>query len=321
MDKNAERILIVYAVANTDPVELNTVEDAIRRFKREDSTVRTSPVIFGIPAGAAPGATLGTELSEELRSCVGAVVFVDDLRPNVAYELGFFHGQGRIVLLLSHRNVESVWIAISDLAGAALVSVDRVDLTAAIHAYLNRLYDELGSVSPWATAELPSKGRNLLNDVPELRTNPALQTGGEWGSFLELDSWGPVDFNVGVNLLPGAGFKIVLRAVRHGADYSIYFRTRFSDRAGIRRRVWLGLTSRRRVSGLQSEERTLPANSPTLAWQMITGRFQDVLYQGQLRSSGPAFFLESIRIRAGTAQEEHAKPIQIGFIEIVGIDR
>lgn len=71
MDKNAERILIVYAVANTDPVELNTVEEAIRRFKREDSTVRTSPVIFGIPPGAAPGATLGTELSEELRSCVG----------------------------------------------------------------------------------------------------------------------------------------------------------------------------------------------------------------------------------------------------------
>lgn len=320
MDKNAERILIVHAVGSTDPLELNTVREAISHFEREDSTVRTIPVVFAIPLGAAPGATLGTELSEELRSCVGAVVFVDDLRPNVAYELGFFHGQGRTVLLLSHRNVETIWTAISDLAGAALVSVDRVNLTPAVHAYLNRLYDELGSVSPWATAELPSKSHNLLNEITDLRANPSLRTDGEWGSCIELDSWEPVNFNVGVNLLPGAGFKVVLRAMRHGADYSIYFRTRFSDRAGNRRRVWLGLTSRRRVSGLQSEERTLPANAPTLAWQMITGRFHDVLHQGQLRSSGPAFFLESIRIRAGNG-EEHAKPIQIGFIEIVGIDR
>jgi hypothetical protein len=29
MDKNAERILIVYAVANTDSIELNAVEEAI----------------------------------------------------------------------------------------------------------------------------------------------------------------------------------------------------------------------------------------------------------------------------------------------------
>jgi len=41
-----------------------------------------------------------------------------------------------------------------------------------------------------------------------------------------------------------------------------------------------------------SEERTLPANAPTLAWQMITGRFQDVLHQANPRSSDPAFFLE-----------------------------
>src|ERR1700741_52527 len=135
MDKNAERILIVYAVASTDPAELITVQEAISHFKRDDSTVRTIPVVFGVPAGAAPGATLGTELSEELRSCVGAVIFVDDLRPNVAYELGFFHGQGRTVLLLSHGQVEAVWTAISDLAGAALISVDRVDLTVGIHAY------------------------------------------------------------------------------------------------------------------------------------------------------------------------------------------
>jgi len=44
---------------------------------------------------------------------------------------------------------------------------------------------------------------------------------GEWGPFLELDSWEPVDFSVGVNLLPGADFKVALRAMGHGADYSI----------------------------------------------------------------------------------------------------
>jgi hypothetical protein len=320
MDRNSERILIVHAISSTDPVELDTVRDAVRSFIRIDSSVRTEPIVFEIPSGASPGASLASALTEELRACVGAVIFVDDLRPNVAYELGFFHGQGRTVLLLAHRQVDSVWTSISDLAGASLVAVDRVDITTTIHNYLNRLYDELGTISAWALAELPSRRRNLLREVDELRSNAAFRTDGEWGPLLELDSWNPVDFNVGMNLLPGAGFKVVLRAVKHDADYSIYFRVRFSDRMGVRRRAWLGLTSRRSVAGLDAEERTLPAHAPTLEWQMLTGRFQEVINRGHLQAVSAPFFLESIRVRAGIAGQSQAKPIQIGFIEIIGVD-
>jgi hypothetical protein len=95
MKRNTERILVVHSVLGTEPAEIGVVEEAIRSFERTDSSVRAVPVVFAIPAGAAPGSTLGTELNEELRSCIGALIFVDDLRPNVAYELGFFHGEAR----------------------------------------------------------------------------------------------------------------------------------------------------------------------------------------------------------------------------------
>ena len=321
MDRNRERILLVHSVNETDPAELRTVQKAIRDFRRADSSVRAEPVVFAVPSGAAPGATLGTELTEDLRSCVGAVVFVDDLRPNVAYELGFFHGRGRTVLLLAHHNVDSVWTSISDLAGAALLSIDRIDLQTVVHSYLNRLYEELASVSAWPSPELPSAERNLLAQLPELQNAAGLHQGGEWGPFLRVEAWGGIDLDLGLNLLPGAGFKIVLRALHHGGDYSVYFRTRFPDRNGSRQRIWLGLTSRRRASGLRSDERTFPAQTPTTNWQILTGRFQDLLDRGYVFASGPAFYLERMRLRAGTPGETTASPIDLGFVEIVGVDR
>lgn len=321
MDSNVERILLVHSVSATDPQDLRVVEESIRAYRGNDSSVRVEPVVFGVPGGAAPGATLGTELTNELHACIGAVVFVDDLRPNVAYELGFFHGQGRTVLLLAHHRVDSVWTSISDLAGAALALIDGVDLATVVHAYISRLYDELASVSAWSAAELPSIEHNLLRGLPEQPSKQLLQQGGEWGPFLMVSSWQGIDFDVGLNLLPSAGFKVVFRALHHGADYSLYFLVRFTDRSGSRRRLWLGLTSRRRASGLHADERTFPSQAPTTTWQILTGRFQEMLERGYVFASGPAFYLEKIRVRAGTPDQSEAKPIEVGFVDIVGLDR
>jgi len=46
-----------------------------------------------------------------------------------------------------------------------------------------------------------------------------------------------------------------------------------------------------------------------------------VLERGYLFASDPPFYLEKIRIRAGQWGESDAKPIEIGFVEIVGVDR
>ena len=191
----------------------------------------------------------------ELRSCIGAVVFVDDLRPNVAYELGFFHGRGRTVLLLTDRNVDAAWVSISDLAGAAVHRVDDASLRLAVHSYLNRLYDELSTMQAWPLSQIPSTEDNLIGKLPDLRNEGVFHEGGEWGPFLRISSWSGIDLRVGFNLLANARFKLMLRALQQTADYSVYFRVRFQDETD-RRRVWLGLTSRRRVSGLQSDERT-----------------------------------------------------------------
>ena len=141
------------------------------------------------------------------------------------------------------------------------------------------------------------------------------------GSFLQLNSWDGITIDSGFNLLPGAGFKVVLRALQHAADYSVYFRAHFPDRSGNRREAWLGLTSRRMVSGLQSDERTLPSQPLTLSWHILTGRFQQLIELGSLNAGGPAYYLEQIRVRAGRPFETLARPIEVGFVEIIGISR
>ena len=122
-------------------------------------------------------------------------------------------------------------------------------------------------------------------------------------------------------LLPEARFKLVLRALQQDADYSVYFRVRFQNQTDDRRRVWLGLTSLRRASGFQAEERTFPAKPLTTAWQTLNGRFQDLLERGHLIVGGPSYYLEKLRIRAGRPHLQNAKPIEVGFVEIIGVDR
>jgi hypothetical protein len=322
MDKNTERILVVHSVSGTDASEIDDVAEAIRTFARPDSSVRTEPEIFRVPTGAAPGATLGTELTRQLRSCIGAVVFVDDLRPNVAYELGFFHGRGRTVLLLTDRDVDAAWMSISDLAGAALHRVNHDSSQPAVHAYLSRLYDELSSMPPWPVSQLPSEEHNLIAKLPDQsKVEGVVKLAGDWGPSLRVSSWNGIDLRVGLNLLPDARFKLVLRAVQQGADYSVYFRVRFQNQTDDRRRVWLGLTSLRRASGFQSEERTFPAQPLTTSWQTLNGGFQDLLERGHLIVGGPSYYLETLRIRAGRPHLKNAKPIEVGFVEIIGVDR
>jgi hypothetical protein len=319
MDKNVEQILIIYSTSATDHSALQTVEGAINRFSRPGSTVRASAVVFQVPAGASPGATLGSELTAQLRRSIGAVAFVDDLRPNVAYELGFFHGQGRPILLVTPGRVDSVWTAISDLAGAALVSLEREELTAAVHAYLDRLYTELGLISPWPVPELPAGTNNLLNHLPSLADEENLSGDGPFGNVLRVNTWDGTDLHVDLNLTADASFKVVLRAAEAGSDYSIYFRVFFADRHGIRRRAWFGLSSSRRSVGMEAGERNLPAERATQQWRLLTGSFRDLLLRGLVLGAGPVEHIDRMRIRAGTKDRKGA--IDIGFIDIIGVSR
>jgi hypothetical protein len=311
----------VYSVGGTPRESIHAAEEAIRNYERPESSVRTEPLVFEVPHGTAPGATLGSELAVQLQQSVGAVVFVDDLRPNVAYELGFFHGRGRTVLLVTNSNIESVWITISDLAGAGLVSLQRQEITVAVHSYLNRLYNELGTVKPWQAPELPVDARNMLAEFARTARIPVILEAGPFGGNMRVDTWGGVMSDLQLNLLPEAKFKVALRASAHGAHYSIYFRVRFPDPNGERRRLWLGLTSRRLTTGFEENERTLPAQAPTGEWRLLSGTFSDLLRAGQVLGARPVEFLEALRIRAGSPTSETAVPIEIGFLDITGIDR
>lgn len=323
MDVNSEQVLIIYSASATSAEDLAAAQGAIRSFVRTHLPVQVRPRLFDIPQGAAPGSTLGTELSEVLRASIGAVVFIDDLRPNVAYEVGFFHGQRRTVLLLTRAPVDSVWTAISDLAGAALASLDRQDLHTAVHQYLTRLYDDLGLVEPFPSTALPTRSSNYLNKVDEQSAlNSLCQEGGPWGATLKVSSWQPIDIHLGNNILPGARFRLILRSLQPGADFNIYHRVLFSDREGIRRRMWLGLTSRKYVTRMTSEERILPAQALTAEWRMFVGRFQDLLRLGAVLGSGPPEFLETVRFRAGisTTAPKPVSAYEVGYLSYSGID-
>jgi len=139
--------------------------------------------------------------------------------------------------------------------------------------------------------------------------------------MLKVSNWEGVTFDIGLNVLPHAGFKVVLRAAVSGADYSVYFLIRFSDRSGDRRHVWLGFTSLHRAARFDSEERTFPSQPLRTAWHLLNGKFQDLLERGYLLASDAPFYLEKMRIRAGRWGESDANPIEIGFVEIIGVDR
>jgi hypothetical protein len=320
MDENTEQIFLIYSVSGTHEDDLAAAQAAIRQYRRVDSTVRVEPLVFAVPPGASPGATLATEITNGLRSSIGAVVFVDDLRPNVAYELGFLHGQGRTVLLLTRESVDSVWTAISDIAGSALAHLGRGDLTSSIHSYLDRLYTELGRVKPLPAFALPLPETNLLRQLPQISTFEGYKPDGAFGPSLIVRSWEHVDIELGFNLPPNARFSIVVRATGPGADCSIYFRVRFPNRGGAPSRAWLGLASRRRVAGMRAEERTFPCQPPTKEWRMMGAEFDELLRLGSLLGSGPVYFLERVRFRAGGRGEEDVAPIEIGFLSITRLD-
>ncbi len=319
MDRNAEQILIVYSVEGTSKEDLHTVESAVATYRRSGSNVRVEARVIGVPNGASPGATLGTELTEQIKISIGAVVFMDDLRPNVAYELGFFHGNGRRTLLLTRQPVDSIWNSISDLAGAALAQIDRESPENAVHLYLGRLYDDLGRTESWRGLQLPDPTANILARG-ELISGGYCVDGGPFGPMLRVESWYPfVEIEVGCNLLPQARFTIIARSAA-GADLSAYFRVCFRDRSGERARIWLGLSSLRGTILLQSEERNLPAQRPTERWTMYAGDFTELLRKGWVLGTGPVEHLERIRLRAGTPEGSKAIPLEIGFVAVSGRD-
>ena len=320
MEKNTEQILIIYSFEGTRKADLHATQTAIQNFSQKNSNIKFKPLVFEVPSGAAPGSSLGTELSNELSTSVGAIIFIDDLRPNVAYELGFFHGKGRTVLLLTRNRVDSIWNNISDLAGAALASLETNDLTDVVHAYLLRIYNEICFVRVWPTFPLPSKEANFLNNIPTIKLPENLFLDGQFGTYLKINSWERIEVDLGFNLLPNARFMLLLKAEASGDDYTVYFKVRFSDRHKQRQNVWLGLTSTARKAWLTYSERTLPAQNLTREWRILTGEFDQLLEHGSILGGCSVDYVDRARFRAGSKEKRPAGPITIGYFSINGID-
>jgi hypothetical protein len=344
-----DSVLIIYSVARTPKPHKDAVVQAVRAYQRQDiredrlpvpsRLVRTYPHVFEIPEGAGPGMALGTELIRDLRCCLGAIAFVDDLRPNVAYELGFFHGKGERVLLLTARPPGTSWRRLSDLAGSALARYNDDNLETLVHRYLDRMFTEMESVQRWPTYTLPTRANNLLgrDDVVELGgEHVEVREDGDFGRMACIDQWEhPLNIPINQTLCRDARFKIALRSPEN-SHYSVYFELAFHDSLNKSRQVWLGLSSWLQRGDYRNDERNLPADPANKQWRFITGTFTGLLRQGHLTSIENAT-LKRVRFRAGQprrplepasaaapgsrppAGASPRTPIEIGYLEITGL--
>lgn len=326
MFRTEEQILIVYSVSGTSKTDIDAAKAAITSYIRKSSSIMsviTKPYEFYIPSGSAPGISLGTELTKQLQNSIGAIVFIDDLRPNIAYELGFFHGQGKTVLLVTRKQVEEAWKAISDLSGCALLSIERESVTDGIHHYIDRVYSTLSTSLLFPAPELPIPMRNMIGEIGKRARIPVLIYNGDFGQTMRVDTWGGIRFDVGYNLLPDAKFKIVIRGESKDSTYSIYFQVKFINALGDRRTIWLGLTSNQEKTRFEANERNIASQHLTRNWHFLTASFTELLKRGQVLGVQRVECLNLISVRAGKYQSDPSvknPSYEIGYFEIIGID-
>lgn len=326
MSENTHRILIVYSVKGTSPADLNASKNAIRRYSVNNPSRSCEPVVFNIPPTATPGGSLPSDLYKELRSSLGAIVFIDDMRPNIAYELGFFHGQGRPVVLITRKRVTAFWRTLSDLAGGAIANIKNEEMNDVIANYLTSLYSHLSNVPARPTWVLPAKDKNMLShqNVNCSSTYPhpeRIRTKAEWGPALTISDWQHVDHTIEVNLTSQARFHLVFKGARNGTDYTIYFHLRYVNLKGRRKTIWMAFTCNAANAGIDKWERSLPAKQASTQWQSLQGRFDELLAAGLVLDVDRLEVLHKIRFRAGNEINPSGHEYCVGFMQILGADR
>ena len=341
MSETIEQILIVYAFDSgsekgTHTSDIETVTNLINSFGRSGNppdAVKTVAFKYETSKSASAGETLSSQLRDVMQASLGAIVFLDRIPANVAYEMGFFHGQGRPVLLLTReRDRADIWRRFSDITGSPLYVLDAGAPTEIVNAYLRRLYSELSRVEPWNVDEFPSTKDNLLNSerIKEMG-HLILNDHAEFGKSLSVPGWARVDLDVGMNLLPDGKFKIVVRSKWPSSHLAIYFLIRYTTLSGEQKRIYTALSSATSVTYARSNERTVPFPRATSQWQLISGRFQDLMKQGMILDVLRVDHLDKIAFRAGYVEGTvvdgvldestavaHDEPLEVGYIQVVG---
>ena len=325
-----DSILLIYSVAHTAQRHLAAAEEAVTSYRRPDirkdrrtdpnRLVRTRPERFRIPASSGPASTLNSELVGKLVRCVGAIAFVDDMRPNIAYELGFFHGKGSPVLLLASTSPEPSWSSLSDLAGSAVRQFTDETLPGLIREYLDDLFLKLEKVEKWPSYTFPDPSQNLLA-ARSLRFTckdfKPVKKGGFGGGF-RLFTW-DCPLNIRINRLlsdDAARFKLAVRSP-DDAHFSVYFELQYEDSDRVPRQVWLGLSSWLERGDYRNDERNIPTDPANKEWRFVTGTFKGLQRQAHLPDIAHAT-LKRVRLRAGQPGSRKRCAVEFGYLEING---
>lgn len=341
MSGSVEQILIVYASVDengegTQENDIQVVSGIINSFGRSGGppdAVRTRAFVYRISEAVAAGETVSSQILDAMRDSLGAVVFLDRIPANVAYEMGFFHGKGRPVLLLTRGQTrKAISDRFSDITGSPLYDLDKAAPAEVVQAYLKRLYAELSRVEPWNIEYLPISRDNLLNREEIAKMHHLRLIDGEYGRALSVPGWERADVQVHMNLLPESRFKLLVRSPSGSSDQTIYFYLRYTTTSGEQKSLFAALSSALSTTYARSNERTVPIPKATGQWQLISGRFHDLLERGMVLDANRVDHLEKICFRGGHVEGvftdgvldvktaiNHDEALEVGFIQVIGV--
>lgn len=316
----------------TSDADINAATVAIKDFENRYSYVKPMQLqasVFKPVAAAGPAETLNSKLIRQIQNSIGAIVFIDSLRPNILYELGFFHGQGKPVLLLTRKETSKTNKYFSDLAGVCLGHIERDSerkIKELVFNYLNELFNVLATSPLLSMNELPTAKTNGLEEMIKNADEKFLSGKtfeSEFGKSIVVNTWGGVLFRLNYNLMPSAKFKLVMRTFEN-ATYSIYFFIEFRDESNETNGIAIGVSSNRAKVQFESNERSLPSPLLGSRWSMISYSFKDLLKLGQVLEDVEIIRLKYLRIRSGNYNVDDQKinkALEIGFLNITGINK
>lgn len=334
MIQSEEQIFIVYAITETPMIYIEAVKRSINTFKLTSSqvcSVIAKPFVLDIPPMAEAGKTLNLELIQELNRSLGAIVFIDQLKPNITYELGFFHGQGKPVLLILKKDINQLWRAFSDLAGTPVMVINKRfindqlnQIETNVQQYLANLYKSIAKIPKIPISSLPAQKNNIISELLTEQHKDAQYNlfSSDYGNGISIHSWGGAQFNKEFRLSNNSSFQILIRKRDADANYSIYFLLHYINAQGSKTAIQLGITSTRDDIGFEANERNFPGEDINNNWCVISHSFQNLLNMGKILGANEIISVSRIRFRAGKYQkdEKARQPIyEIGFLGITGL--
>lgn len=306
MNNYRDKIFIIYSSKGTSKEIITKTIKLIEDYGNSNSNnsgLRFKPLLYDIPSGTTSGETVNSQVIANLSESLASIVFLDGLRPNIYYELGYIHGQDKAALLITQKIITSTWKDISDLAGVPLLLLPNKRFKRAVHNFIrfslmHSLASSKNEFFPFPDPQQSVFKSNTKVVNPKIRMKP-----GNFGPTFVVNSWQGVLLRTDVRITKETRFYIILQKLTWlPTHFNIYFRVSFVHSENIQSTIWVGYSSLYSQLKIEQDERVLPALQPSRSLQMCTSTFGELFEKVKIKSVKSIELLDAIRIRAGNLE-------------------